>query len=326
VKNELNLSLISVPDLKSKIYFFLKIGIAVSLLFYLISFVQLKNIIDTFSGANVLYLSLSLVLLVPNIFLQYWKWKITCNQLVGEQDRKKILFSLFYGFPAAIFTPARMGEHFGRGLAFKDQPISEIVLGSFVDKFFTVLVTFIFGALGTIIFINKYYALSIYLSLPLLIVILIFSVFMIMIMLSNKEWLYKIIAPLMKYQLFGRILEKLQLVKKMNRNYIVKMFSASLLFFLCYLLQFIILIVAFSNHFYVMNYFWAAVLILFAKSILSPISFGELGVREGAAVYFLTQIGESSSIALNASLVLFFINIVIPSLIGLFLLFAKNDG
>jgi uncharacterized membrane protein YbhN (UPF0104 family) len=64
---------------------------------------------------------------------------------------------------------------------------------------------------------------------------------------------------------------------------------------------------------------------MFTKSILSPITFGELGIREGAAIFFLTQMGELSSTALNASLALFFINIIIPSLIGLSLLFLKND-
>jgi len=64
---------------------------------------------------------------------------------------------------------------------------------------------------------------------------------------------------------------------------------------------------------------------MFAKTILSPLSFSELGVREGASIFFLTQMGESSSTALNASLSLFIINIIVPSLIGLFLLFVKND-
>jgi len=64
---------------------------------------------------------------------------------------------------------------------------------------------------------------------------------------------------------------------------------------------------------------------MFAKTIIPPVSLGELGIREGASIFFITALGESASVGFNASIFLFFINVLIPSLIGLILLLKKNN-
>jgi uncharacterized membrane protein YbhN (UPF0104 family) len=56
---------------------------------------------------------------------------------------------------------------------------------------------------------------------------------------------------------------------------------------------------------------------MFAKSLL-PISIGDLGIREAGSIYFFSLYGISQAAALNASLLLFFINIFIPSVLGIY--------
>lgn len=316
---------LKISNYKSKIYFILKLLIAVSLLVYLVALVDLKNIISSFANADIYLLVLSASLLIPNIYVQYLKWKLTFNNLIGETNRKRILLSLFYGFPAAVFTPGRAGEYFGRGLAFKDYHLSEIIIATLVDKFFTILVTFITGSVGMIVFINSYYSIGEYIPLPLLIAFLFLTLLTVAFIFSDKEWFYKIISPVFRIKLFSRFGERLLILKNLDRKYVFKMIFISTIFFMCYLIQFTILFTAFSHHFNYLNFFLAALVIMFAKTILSPISLSELGVREGASIYFLTQLGESSTTALNASIVLFGINILFPSIVGMILLFVKNN-
>jgi uncharacterized membrane protein YbhN (UPF0104 family) len=245
--------------------------------------------------------------------------------LFGEKNKRKVFLSLFYGFPAAVFTPARTGEYFGRGLAFKNKRISEIILATAVDKFFTILVTFIVGGMGMIIYLYNYYQLNIYLSTFLIFVFCALTIVIIKFILLDKKWFFKFISSISKFKSFSKIVEILSILKHLNRKYFDKMTLISSAFFLCYLVQFVILLIAFSHHLHLANFFLAAVLIMFTKAILSPLSISELGVREGASVYFLTQFGEPPSVALNASLTLFAINILIPSVVGIILLFVKND-
>ncbi len=149
MNNDSNIIDTKLPARKQKIFFFLKVIITASLLIYLFSYVQLNNIIETFTKANSQLILLSLILLIPNLYLQYWKWQVTCRQFFGEQSKRKLLLSLFYGFPAAVFTPARTGEYIGRGLMFKEYSFSDIVLAIFIDKFFTILITFLIGTVGS---------------------------------------------------------------------------------------------------------------------------------------------------------------------------------
>jgi uncharacterized membrane protein YbhN (UPF0104 family) len=122
------------------------------------------------------------------------------------------------------------------------------------------------------------------------------------------------------------LFERVKVLKNLDRTYLLKMTLLSLLFYLCFLIQYVLLVAAFSHNQNFLDYFWAGNLMMFAKTIIPPISLGELGIREGASVYFLTQLGEASAVAFNASIFLFIINLLIPALIGLVLLFRKNDN
>ncbi len=104
---------------KNKIFLVLKIVVAVGLLLFIASTVKISEIVEAFSNANYLLISVAFVLLIPNVFLQYWKWEITCDTILDYKEKKVILISLFQGFAAGAFTPFRLGEYFGRAFLFK---------------------------------------------------------------------------------------------------------------------------------------------------------------------------------------------------------------
>jgi uncharacterized membrane protein YbhN (UPF0104 family) len=55
---------------------------------------------------------------------------------------------------------------------------------------------------------------------------------------------------------------------------------------------------------------------MFFKALI-PISFGDLGIREASSVYFYSLVGIPQTTALNASLLLFVINILLPAVLGI---------
>lgn len=98
----------------------------------------------------------------------------------------------------------------------------------------------------------------------------------------------------------------------------------SALFYACFIFQFAILASAFTNHYHFLNYIWAGNLVMFTKSIIPAISFGELGIREGASVYFMKQVGETAAAGFNTSIFLFLINVLLPALVGLILIIKRR--
>ena len=310
---------------KNAIIISAKILISAGLLYYLISSVEYNQIILALKEANIAIIGIVILLGVLNIFLQYSKWRLTCVEVLAVKDRLKIFRSLFYGFSAGIITPLRIGEYFGRGIEFRDKSLVQVTVATLIDKFFPLLMVASLGSISSLFFIYFYYNVSIYIVLSLFILIFTFFYLLIILLLSNKFWNSILFSKLNSSVKLKPFLEKLRIFESLDRTYFFKMLVISFLFYSCFLIQYALLVAAFSNHFDFIHYLWAANLIMFTKTIIPPISFGELGIREGASVYFLTQIGETASVGFNASIFLFIINLLVPALIGVGMFLRKND-
>jgi hypothetical protein len=310
---------------KNAIIISAKILISAGLLYYLISSVEYNQIILALKEANIAIIGIVILLGVVNIFLQYSKWRLTCVEVLRVKDKFKIFRSLFFGFSAGIITPLRIGEYFGRGIEFRDKSLVQVTVATLIDKFFPLLMVASLGSISSLFFIYFYYNESIYIVLSLFILIFTFFYLLIILLLSNKFWNSILFSRLNSSVKLKPFLEKLRIFESLDRTYFFKMLSISFLFYACFLIQYALLVAAFSNHFDFIHYLWAANLIMFVKTIIPPITFGELGIREGASVYFLTQMGETASIGFNASILLFIINLLIPALIGVGMFLRRND-
>jgi len=311
---------------RNKILLFLKILIAGGLLTYIISSVKFSELVRAFESANYFLISIAFILVVPNIFLQYWKWKLTCKSILNFSDEKKILFSLLQGFAAGAFTPFRLGEYFGRAFLFKERTLLQVTIATLIDKFFPLIIVAFTGALSGIIFIYLYYNVSVYLAAALFVVVFFLFYLLIQLLIDPEFWDNFLFNKIKKSKILHKYLGKMRFIKNLDRNYSLKMFSISLLFYACFVIQFVILVSAFTNQINVVDYFWSAILVMFAKTFFPAISLSELGIREGVSVFFLGQMGVGAAPAFNAALFLFFINILIPALVGSVLLFKKNNA
>jgi len=302
-----------------------KVVIALGLLFYLIYAVNFNEILTAIKQANVYLIRVAFLLSFVNIYLQFYKWKITANVVLQENQNSKIWLSLFYGFSAGVFTPARIGEYFGRAIVFKNHSLLRVTLATLLDKLFLLLLVAFFGAISSILFIHYYYHVTFYLTIGLF--ILVFALFYLFfwMIFNDRFWDNVLFTKLRDSIKLHWLFEKIKVFRKLDKKYATKMLLISFLFYLCFLIQYAVLVAAFSNHTNYFEYLWAGNLIMFAKTIIPPVSLGELGIREGASVFFITMLGESASVGFNASIFLFFINVLIPSLIGLLLLVKKND-
>jgi uncharacterized protein (TIRG00374 family) len=310
---------------KSKLIIAAKIAIAGGLLIYLINQVNSKEIINAIKEADIFFILAALLLLVLNIILQYLKWKVICTKVLGVSDKKRVLTSLFYGFSAGSFTPGRIGEYFGRALSFKDRPVSDVAVAAFVDKTISLLIITFFGALSSILFLHFYYHVTFFITTSLFIFVFALSYIFLILAFNPSIWKNAVISKIKSTKRLAFLVGKLSVLKRIDKNTVYQVAAISVLFFICMLFQYILLVSAFSHHFDFVNYLWVGVLIFFAKSIIPPISIGDLGIREGASVFFISFIGENGSIGFNAAIFLFMINILIPAVIGMFLLFQKNN-
>lgn len=310
---------------KSWLILIAKLFIALGILYYLISYVDYNKIVTALGEADVLLISTVFLLGFVNIYLQFLKWKLTCKTVLSETKNSKILTSLFYGLSAGAVTPMRVGEYFGRAIAFKNKPVLQVTAATLADKFFPLMIVVFLGSMASIFFLYFYYTVSVYIVLALFVVVFTMFYLIGLLIRSEKFWDGIFFKKLSNSKRFENLFLQLQSLKMFDKKYFTRMSVISLLFYFCFLLQYALLVSAFSHNTELLYYLWAGNLIMFIKTVIPPISLGELGIREGASVFFLTRFGELSSVAFNASIFLFVINILFPALIGLFLLLKRND-
>ncbi|RJP66582.1 MAG: UPF0104 family protein [Ignavibacteriales bacterium] len=323
MKSKSQSSLHSLFSNRKRIVFFLKIIIGFGLVYYL--FLQFKNqqFEISFYKINYLFLTLAIILWLPNIFLQFLKWKITCKKLLDEDKNCIILSSLFAGFSAAIITPFRIGEYAGRNIPFKDKAVFDVTFTTLVDNLCHLAVIFFVGATFSVLFIKQYFNPSVtfifFLTVSLIILLVCFFY-----IIHKSQDMNELLQKVKRKNFITRFLEKKAVIDKLHKEVLLKNVALSLLLFVCYNLQFAFLVAAFSDSSAIWNYLVAGTLVMFTKTIIPPVSFGELGIREGASIYFITNLGLSGIIGLYASLSLFFINVLLPAVIGLFFMLRRD--
>lgn len=309
---------ISVKRTKSRtLFFLLKILISGIILFVLVQKISLPGLWTAVKSAENLFIVTACLLLPLNLFLQYLKWKLVIHQFNPKVRSNDVLSSLFIGILFGLVTPGRIGDY-ARTLFVKDVDKTELLGLFLVDKAITLFAIYLLGALGLLQFV------SILMQNCILTIIIVLGLFFLItgyifyrrgFRFHPQNWI------LVKKVSF--LIHLFKGVGHISRPLVRKLVFLTFIHVFTYCTQLFLLILAFHPIAFP-NAMSAAFAVMFTKSVL-PISFGDLGVREGAAVYFFGRFGVPSAAAFNASLLLFLINILIPGLIGIFVFMLRRN-
>lgn len=311
---------------KDRIISLIKILLALALIVYLVSAVKPEEISSALKEANYSLIILAFFLSFLNISLQYYKWKIICLEVVQEPDSSTVLTSLLYGYSAGIVTPFRIGEYVGRALAFPEKKVLKVTVGTLIDKFFGFIPVVFIGAVSALVFFHYYFSKSNVLVVSALVLLaVIFYVFMYSAIKTNF-WESLVVKGTSKIKFLSKYAAGLKSFKLLKEEVSLKVAIVTLLIYLTYILQYGILVAAFSNQWHIIDYCWLGMLVFFVKAVIPPVTFGELGIREGASVYFTAKLGLTSATGFNSAIFLFLINVLLPSIPGLLLLIKSGKS
>lgn len=263
------------------------------------------------------WLALAVVLLPLNIGLQFLKWHALLRLAQPHCPVQVSLYSLFAGFPLGLLTPGRWGE-LGRALYVPQLPKDEVFFLSAMDKIHALLVNAWVGSLALVYLMNKN------------------------VLSGRWRWLAWVAAAvflilnmtLLLPSLFCRwrnLLRRFPLKKdragtdewQVAAPRLIAIYLFSFLFVVTYCLQMAVLVRGFCAVDFTPALASAAA-VFFLKNAL-PFTIGELGVREGMAVFFFAALNVPAPAALHASLALFVFNLVLPALAGLLWIWIRKS-
>ncbi len=301
-----------------------KILIGVGLIVFLVYYLEPDKIYQTYKEASKGLLFIAFLLLPLNLYLQYYKWGLLSKKYFGIKENSKIWRSLFYGISGGIFTPMKSGEYFARALPYKNIKILDVILATLVDKLIPIFFVVLIGGTFFIVFLKSIIGFSVLVTLLLIIVYKVSILFPLYLLFGNGKMSASITNWLKGKKFSAKILDRIAFLKEMDGRTRVRLVVTSLLYHLTFTTQMALLLSAFSGELNYPLFFFAANLIIFAQIVIPPIALGEVGVREGASVYFLQNLGFAGTVGFNAALSLFFINLLIPSVVGFLLLLRRE--
>ena len=285
----------------------------VGLLIALVLYVDIRALRDSLLSAKTSYLLLGTSLVVVNVAMQYVRWRYLLRLISPEVETPAILSSLFIGYSAGFFTPGQVGEHGGRIVSLGTIQSIQVLAMSLIDKIYVLAVTTITGVVALWLFFI-FYLPNYWSGMFTATVFGVVAAFLIVVLYPDllKKVLRSVLHKVRKYRAVSAFLFVRDVFHRKQARILLLM---TFVFNGIVILQYHFFVSAFAPVSLGVSALCTAS-ILFIKAAILPISLGDLGIRESTAIFFFSRAGVAAPAALNASLCVFFVNILVPSLIG----------
>lgn len=294
-----------------------KIVLTLSIGWFMYRGLNQEKLLAVLGNCRLGYLIAALLLLIPNLFLQFAKWRFLLSGLGKRISRLEILGSVFVGVALGL-TPGRVGE-VGKLFFIRDVNRMHLLGLAVIEKIYDIYPVIIFGLLAlpmlpdaffTALLLNRIAAFSLAFVAISVVLLLVFYPGMIAVLLKYID-----IAVLHRNRYYEQMISAFKNFKQAQS---LILFRYTVLLFLVYTSQFVLLSYSLdpSADFYMYPAGWLAILL---KTLL-PLSIGDIGIREGAAALIYPHFGFNKEAAVSAAMLLFIINLLLPALIGVVLM------
>ena len=265
---------------------------------------------------------LVLLLMLVNWGIEARKWQVLV-QHVQQFSLWRAFKSVLSGCSVTMLTPNRMGEYGGRILYIEEgnriKAISLTIAGSISQ----LLVTLVLGCIG--LFYLRYIShngssslavlpdfwgdVLIYLSVGITVLVFLFY--------WRLGWLVRVIE---KVPAFSKAIQHISVLDELNNSRLLRIVSLSLVRYVVFVLQYILLLQVMQVHIPLVICFWLLAVFYLVMAVAPTIGFVELPVRITASwtllhLYTANELGVGTT-----ALGIWLINLVLPAILGSLLL------
>lgn len=283
-------------QIKNKLLFVLKYLIGFILLGWILARVDRTQMILTLTSISFPVLGTVLSVALLNILSQFLRWKFLIENHSNHYNKNDLIPSFFAGFAFRLIIPGGHAE-ITKVFLLPGRKRGKVVAFG-IEKFFQTYIK----------------SILILIALPL-----VFPEYRVLLWILAAVGVaaYFFLPLIFKLSIMKRFQEK-----EINYNRIfIRTLLYSLAIFGCLILQYFILL----NEFHMIDIWGTVLTVIFIWGAgLLPITVSGLGVRENLAVFFLARFGIPAYVAVGTALLIFFINSIIPAIIGLIYIIRRR--
>jgi MFS family permease len=251
-----------------------------------------------------------LVMVLLNWGIEALKWQYLLHKF-ADISFVRSFAAILSGSAISLWMPNRVGEYIGRVMFLDSSVRIKSIFATFVGSIAQVVVTLILGTIGYAWYQQTasepvYFHWIAMVLTPIAIFLLVFFYFNLKVLrswLPVKRWT----RPLRKY---------LKLYKHYSARELEKVLWYSLLRYFIFSIQFYLLLLFFGIHVPVIQGFMLIFLMYLIQTVSPTNGFTELVVRGGTTVFLFGSFTTNATAILAASYSLWFINLMVPGIIG----------
>lgn len=259
---------------------------------------------------NFTYILLVFILMFCNWGLEALKWKKGIIKTINISFFKSLKIT-FTGVTVGLLTPNRIGEVPVRAMLLNKKNYGELVLKTIVTSFSQVVITILLGGLA-ILFVQPYFidndSILLIRSLAILIG-LVTLVFYFKIKVLKKAF------DRIPYFKKHKISEALS---QFTTSELAILLLFSMLRYFVFSIQFYLIFYAFGLYFDIFTNLLLIPVCFMFTSIIPTIFFSEILVRSSIALVIFGGLFNNDLLIVASSLILWFINIALPAVFGMF--------
>lgn len=293
----------------------------VTILLLLIAFIYLKlqdrrDVAETTLAyiRSILYNNLGMIVLVVGLMPLNWgleavKWKVLVKPL-ADMSFISAVKGVLTGLSLSFVTPHGLGDYFGRVMQANNPQRGRYIGAIMLGRFCQMIPTLLFGTLGLYYISSTIFL--IYIACAVIVGIILLLVF---IAVRNRSGLMD------KMRLSGKLKSKINyyfgVISMYSTAEMLRIVSLSIFRYAVFAVQFGIILALFLPEISLQLNIAGVTWIFLSKSILPTFNFlSDLGVREFSAIYFYEKYPVDLMAVVSASLTLWLVNILVPTIAG----------
>ena len=298
-----------IRKINGKIITIIKLLVSLGLIgvfvFQLVQFEQFAP--DEISLRQPLYLALAFLLMPINWMMEGLKWRIILKNLRASTSIAKVIFSLLTGVATSLFTPNRSGNFIGRMIWLPNRLKVEASVLTIYGNVAQWLASMFFGGIGFVLYTQ--------LEVPessswfWMIFAVLFSGIVVLFLIPQ-------VLPLVVARFFWKK-QMLHAANVLEKKHQMKwqLLGLSIARHCIFSFQYVLILSAFTIPI-TWELLFAVWTIYFLMTLAPSAAFGKLLVRENVTLFVLGSLIPNSAVIISCSLILWFINLSLPALLG----------
>ena len=260
-----------------------------------------------------------LLMMWVNWLLECMKWQYLCRPI--EPISFYTAFeSVFCGLSWAIFTPNRIGEYGGRVFFLSPRKRVFGILAMAVGSFAQLVITNVMGSIALLWFLHTYQRVSTPWFIVCCIVVALF-ISILVVLYFRIHLLNKVIH---RWNWLGKVRRFFLLLERYGPRQLAYVFRLSMFRFLVFTSQYILIMFVLLPGLPLMPMIWLIFLLFFIQSAMPSLDLLDVGVRSLTASYLFGFITTQELAVMASTASIWFINLIIPALIGAVFVFKIN--